>query len=303
MAALGRAVGQQAANGQAHGAEQADDHAEGQTQMGRAHAVGAGEVDGGPQHGAIGRDDDDRIADDHAAEGRLVAHGQGPQGAERRGLGGAAATGCLAHRQQHQGGQRHAQQAHGHEGQAPARQVAPGQGDIGLHRPGDQHPAEQHGHAAAQRHAHVVEADRKAEALLLEAVGDGGIGGGRQGRLTDADHGAGRQQGGEAARETAGRRGRAPAQDAEDHQVAAIAAVGQRPERDAHDGIEQDEAKADQQADLGVAQTQLGTDRFDHQADQHAVHEGQHVGDHQDQNDIDGVGRAGSRGDGSGGGG
>ena len=62
--------------------------------------------------------------------------------------------------------------------------------------------------------------------------------------------------------------------------------VGEVGDGHAHEGVEQRERQAVQQAELGIAQLQVGLDRFDHQGQDLPVNEREDVGHHAQDDHI-----------------
>jgi hypothetical protein len=86
-----------------------------------------------------------------------------------------------------------------------------------------------------------------------------------------------------AARQAAGDRHHAPEGDGRGHDPLARATIDEPRDRDPRQHVEQHESEPDQQADLGVAESEVRLDRRDQQRHQLPVEVVEHQGDHENE--------------------
>lgn len=173
-------------------------------------------------------------------------------------------------------------QADNEERQLPGLHRAE-KGDLdGVHvlEQGDHIAAHQEGQAATDERADRVDAHGAAEFLLGEHVAEHRVGRGRQGRFANADANAREEHVQEVLAQAAGCGRQAPEHHADGDDLRPAEAVGQIGDGHAHEGVEQRKSQPVQQAELGVADLQVGLDRFDHQRQDLPIHKRKDVGDH-----------------------
>ena len=254
----------------------------------------AHEIGRSPDVEGVAPDHHRRKAREHRAVGAPVLPDIGDHLAHRRGGRGGPglfeAARRLAHGQQDEERHEQAGEAHDEERDLPGLDLP----DHRQHRRGGGGPLDhdaphQHGEAAAEGDAAVVDAHREAQLLGREIVGDDRVGRRRERRLPHPHSHTCGEQTPEAVGETAGHRRQAPERDAQGDEVAAAARVDPSPERQAQQGVERREGEADQEAYLRLGQAEVGADRVDHQAQEHAVDEREHVGQHQHADHIEAI--------------
>jgi hypothetical protein len=150
----------------------------------------------------------------------------------------------------------------------------------------DDQAADQNGCAAADRDAHVVDAEGAAELLARKRVGDHRIRRGRQCRFADAYADARQEQLREVLRQSAQRRHQRPDDDADADDGLAVHAVGEPADRNAEQRVEDREGEALQQADLRVRHLQVALDGLHQQRNDLAVDEREYVEDQQREDQV-----------------
>ena len=145
----------------------------------------------------------------------------------------------------------------------------------------DDQSADEQRDTAADRDAHVVEAEGAPELLARERVRDHRVRSRRQRRFADADPDACEEQLREISRHAAECRHQRPDDDADGDDLLAVHPVGEPADRNAEERVEDRESEALQQADLRVRDLQVAFDRLDQQRDDLAVDEREYVEDQQ----------------------
>ncbi|MND90979.1 hypothetical protein D3C80_830840 [compost metagenome] len=132
--------------------------------------------------------------------------------------------------------------------------------------------AHQEGQATTDERADRVDAHGAAEFLLGEHVAEHRVGRGRQGCLADTDANAGEEHVQEVLAHAAGSRRQAPEHHADGDDLRPGEAIRQVGDGHAHERVEQRKGQPVQQAELSVADLQIGFDRLDHQRQDLPIH-------------------------------
>ena len=156
----------------------------------------------------------------------------------------------------------------------------------------DDQAADHQAEPAAEVDAARVDREHGRAAARRKGVGEHREGRRRRARLADADADARRGELAEAAREARERRHQAPEGEADRDQRAPVPDVGEPPERNAEDRVEDGEGGAVEEADLGVAHAEVGFDVLGQDRDDLAVEEVEDVDEHQHAEQVIRVGAA-----------
>jgi hypothetical protein len=150
-------------------------------------------------------------------------------------------------------------------------------------------PPEQRGETAADDNADRVDADGGRQPSPGEEVGDHRVGRGRQRGLAHTDRGAAGHQLAERARQPTADRGEGPEDLADDDDDPPAVAVHGPADREPRSDVEEREGGTHQDADLSVAQIEIGLDQVDEQREDVAVEVRVDVDRHHDQQAVPGV--------------
>ncbi len=129
----------------------------------------------------------------------------------------------------------------------------------------------------AERHAGVVDAGGEPQPAARKGVAEHRERRRGERRFADADEDARQGELDEVPRQSRERGHRAPQRQAAGEQPQARPAVGGEPEEDPHQGVEEDEAEAGEEPDLGSRQAEVGDQQRSETRDQGAIDEVQDV--------------------------